>query len=227
MKISSLVLIASLYCATLHGGDTKFEDSPAGLTIDMAALMKPYENRARETIGEFDKALKKPNGRTLYLVTRIYEGEFYEQVFVRITKKKKDIYFGVIASSPMGRVKYNEGDQVEVPEARIFDWLIVNKDGTEEGNLQGKAIDLLQVGVATFISRWQPVAGEFKEFEVVSVRNPKTQQEITDIVPDEVIESVRAHVEAKASGQPATDDKEKFGYTLVRYPSWEIITEDN
>ena len=207
----------------LRASDTVYQDSPVGLTVDVVSLMKPYEKLAKESLYRFEKSFKKKKGRTFYLVTRIYEDEYYEQVFVLVKKQKEGLYVGTIASKPMGRVSFRAGDRITLESKDIFDWLIVNKDGTEEGNFQGKAMDLLQVGGASFISSWHPVDGHYEIFEVVSVRNPRTQQEIMEIVPEDVIERVEAYVTKTVGGRVSADGKVKYGFTLVSFPNWEII----
>ena len=91
-------------------------------------------------------------------------------------------------------MNFRSGDPIEITSQEVYDWLIVNLDGTEEGNLQGKALDLLQVGVAAFIVELHPEDGEYVTSDIVSVINPKTQQEVIDLVPDEVLAAIDHNV---------------------------------
>lgn len=218
-----LTIILSLFTLwNLQAEDTKYEDQPLGLTADMAKLLEPYEKKAKETFHIFEKAFAEKDGSAFYLVTRIYQDDFYEQVFVRIQDRSEDVYSGIIASSPMGKVKFSEGDPIKISKDKIHDWLIVNKDGTEKGNFLGKATDLLQVGRCAFIVEMIPVDGIFENFKVVLVLNAATDQDVIDIAPESIISEAESRIAELHKGGVSEDGKSKFSYVIVKFPEWEI-----
>ena len=224
-QMKYLVILSLVFCTTLYAAESKYEDNPLELPIEIEALLEPLSKRALDSLDHFEKELKDPRGRSFYLITRIYEGDLYEQVFVLIESKEDDTYHGKIVSEPMGPVNFQANDPVSLQKHNVVDWLIVNQDGTEEGNLLGKAVDLLQVGMAAFICEWQPKDGSFETFKIVSVRNPQTNQEVMELAPQDVIERVEKHVGKEIKGKEAEDDAPKYGYTLVTYPDWEIVVQ--
>lgn len=217
-----LLLVSTLVSA----GDSKYQDMPAGINADMKPLLDGYEVQARDTLGHFNKRFSAGSKGTYYVVTKLYEGSFYEQIFVKLRKIEGGLYKGVIASTPMGKVKFKSGDSLEVKAGDITDWLIVLPDGKEEGNLQGKAIDLFQVGKAAFISKMTPKDGKFESFAVVSVLNPHTKQEVIDIVPEKVKEEVASYLAKKLGGSQSADNKDKYTYTFVNFPEWNIVDDE-
>jgi uncharacterized protein YegJ (DUF2314 family) len=211
-----------LVSAFVSAGDSKYSDMPAGINAEMKMLLDEYEVQARDTIDHFNKRFSSGSKGTFYVITRLYEGSFYEQIFVKLQKIEDGFYKGVIASTPMGKVKFKSGDSLEVKVSDITDWLIVLPDGKEEGNLQGKAIDLFQVGKAAFISKMTPKDGKFESFTVVSVLNPHTKQEVIDIVPEKTKAEIESYLAKLKRGTQSVDNKEKYTYTIVNFPGWQI-----
>ncbi|MBB5211958.1 DUF2314 domain-containing protein [Microbulbifer hydrolyticus] len=219
-----LPIIFFLLSSTLSlAGETNYGDMPTGIDQSVRRILDKHEEKSRSELPYFNGELENREGRTFYVVTRLHQGEFYEQVYVKVSNIKDGAYKGTIASEPMGRVDFNSGDVIEVVNNKVVDWLIVNPDGTEEGNLQGKTLDLFQVGHAAFISRMTPKNGKFSHFEVVSVLNPYTKQEIIDVVPVEIKQKVANYLSKTLGGSASEDGKEKYTYTFLRFPSWDIV----
>lgn len=205
--------------------DSQYQDSPMGITATTEQMLAEYTQQARSTLPTFNKKFAPHSGNTFYITTRLYAGDFYENVFVKLQKIEPGQYTGTIASQPQGKVKFNAGDTIVVKTADVTDWLIVTADGEEEGNLTGKALDLMQTGKAVLIAKMIPKEGKFNKFEVVAANNPRTRQPILELVPAAIKSKVEAHLTHQLSGTPAADNKEKFTYTLVEFPGWEIIEE--
>lgn len=213
-----------LFSASLcFAGDSNYEDMPTLVDEEVNRLMQQYETQSRGTLPYFDEQFDSEGERGFYVVTRLYEGDLFEQIFVEVSEIQGGNYIGFIANDSMGVVEFVRGDPIEVNSDDVVDWLIVNSDGTEEGNLQGKAVDLYRVGKAAFISKMIPQNGKFTSFEVVSVVNPYTKQEITDIVPEAVSAEVVEYLLKTIGGAASEDGKEKYTYTVVRFPGWEIV----
>ena len=172
---------------------------------------------------QFDEELQSANGRTFFVVTKIHDGALFEQVYVRVGEKKGNAYRGRIASTPMGPVKFERNALIDVLSNDVADWCIVQANGEEQGNITGKALDALQVGKVVFIISVKPKNGQYAGFKVVEVRNPKTQQVIGEIVPDETIRLVEREATTRFSKLKADDDKEKFQFILTSFPGWKII----
>lgn len=196
-----------------------------GLNQKATDLIQSYEQQARETLPHFDREMKKADGRGFYVVTKIYNEKIFEQVYVKVEAKEGDNYVGKIASEPTGLVKFKLNAPMSVAPKDTADWVIVSKDGEEEGNLTGKAMDALHAGVLTFVFSMQPKQGVFSVFKVVSVRNPKTQQEVGGIVPDKIVAKVEAEAKKRFGKLKAEDEKEKFQFILVSFPTWEFVKE--
>lgn len=222
-----LLAVAYLLSTTVSmAGETNYEDMPTGINQEVRQILDKHEETSRSGLPYFNGEFRSGNVRTFYVVTRLYQGEFYEQVFVKVSEINGGYYKGAIASEPMGKVDFKSGDAIEVGASKVVDWLIVNADGTEEGNLQGKTLDLFQVGQAAFISKMIPENGKFAHFEVVSVLNPHTKQEIIDIVPAEVKQKVVNYLVKTIGGSVSEDDKEKYTYSLLRFPNWDIVESE-
>ena len=218
------IVFLCAFVTSLHAADSLYADRPGFLGEDQAALLDQYVAIGRSTLGDFDAALaERDEDRTYAVVTRIQaeEGELYEQVFVEVDVRTEGGYRGRIASEPTGRVKFERGSAIYVPREEVFDWVVINPDGTETGNVVGKAGELMQVGVAVVIFSMEPVAGRFERFAVVSVQNASTRQEVIELLPEDVKEAIESDLEAQLRGQDSEGaDETRFGYILVRFPGW-------
>lgn len=201
---------------------SNYEDNPMGVTARMEKLLDEYRVKATQTLPYFNEKLKEHRDTEYYVITRLHEGDYYEQVFVHVTAYVKGVYQGTIASEPLGRVKFTRGADIKVPGAEVVDWTIVKADGTEEGNLLGKMTDLIRAGKAAFIYEMTPVNGAYSGIKVVSVVNGMTKQEIIDVVPRDVIAKVEKYAVSVQKEKKPTDEKKSFSYAVVRYPGWEI-----
>lgn len=219
-----LVLAVILNCHAL-AVESQYEDSPVTMDIQVESLLDTYRVQALEKLPYFKEQFKNPAGRSFYVVTRIYEGKEYEQVFVGIEKIVDGVVFGKIKSQPVGRIDFEFDENIELADPAIVDWLIVNTDGTEEGNLLGKALDLLQVGYAAVLFQLTPENHRLKHCEVVSVRNAKTEQEVIKLMPDQVIQEMTAMMSEQRQDETFDTDTPVYTYILVSFPDWKIVSQ--
>jgi uncharacterized protein YegJ (DUF2314 family) len=202
---------------------SKYADRPAAFNQKGAEIIRQYEEQARQGLPRFDEELAKPDGRKFYVVTKLFEAMRFEQVFVEVRQRTADGYRGVIASDPLGPVKFRKGAPIEVPRSQVVDWCIVQKTGEEIGNVLGKAVEALMAGGVAFIIRLEPEDGRFVRMTVSRVVNPRTQQEVPELVPAHVFADVEAEAQKRFGDLRAADAKEKFHYILVQFPEWKIL----
>ncbi|AZZ93948.1 DUF2314 domain-containing protein [Hahella sp. KA22] len=217
------MLISSVAYTAESESESKYKDTPTNIDLELKGLLEKYVARARETLPYFKERFHSKSEKSFYVVTKLYQGVSYEQIFVRLQEIREDVFVGVIASEPAGEIQFNSGDRIDVPSAKVVDWLIVHEDGEEEGNLQGKVMDLAQAGQAFFISKTTPRDGKYVSFEVVSVINPYTRQDVTDIVPHSAMDLITAQINDAYAGTPAENDEEQYTYTVVSFPGWKMV----
>ncbi len=83
-----------------------------------------------------------PPGFQFFVVTRLSDASGrFEQVFVRVDRYAGTSVLGRISNDLDLLKGYHKGDKVTVPDDKVIDWVIVDPDGVEEGNLVGKYLD--------------------------------------------------------------------------------------
>ena len=88
-----------------------------------------------------------PKGSVLFVTMNLREGTGkVEQVFVEVEKIDGLSIRGKVASHVLLLQGFSEGNPVVLSERELIDWVIVDADGKEEGNLVGKYLDLLKAG---------------------------------------------------------------------------------
>jgi hypothetical protein len=124
------------------------EDKPVPLTknqvVAYEAAIAPYVAQARSTYpgakARFLAGL--PAGYIFAVTTRLHgDNGTFEQVFVTVREIKGGMIQGILASHINVVQGYREGDSYAFPEAELLDWVIVDRDGSEEGNVVGKFLD--------------------------------------------------------------------------------------
>ena len=222
--LKTCFFILTLCSVAYAQSKSNYQDQPVQAAAkDMNAILQPYSEQAKKTLPHFDTELQNPQGRSFFVITRLYEGTVFEQIFVRVKSKEKDGYHGNIDSKPMGRVKFQNGEKIVVNVNDVVDWCIVSRNGEEEGNLTGKALDALGSKILSFVIELKSHNGVFSQIRVASVLNPRTQQDVREIVPAEVIAHVEKEAAKQWSGTKAEDAKPQYQFILVSFPSWELV----
>jgi uncharacterized protein YegJ (DUF2314 family) len=83
-----------------------------------------------------------PPGYRFYVATRLTDASGrFEQVFVRVDRYNGEDAVGHIANDLTLLTNHRSGDPVTVAGGNIVDWVIVDPQGNEEGNVVGKFMD--------------------------------------------------------------------------------------
>jgi uncharacterized protein YegJ (DUF2314 family) len=211
-----------LAVAGLHA-ESKYEDQPFQPSQSQNQLLREYSQLSLQHLPDFIDKLQRHEAGSYYVITRLHQGNEYEQIFVKVNKYQDAYFFGTIASNPMGPIDFHAGDTIKVSEKQVFDWTIVSKDGEEEGNYLGKAADLLQVGAVSFIYSAEPRDGVLTDLKLVSVINPETRQDVTELVPDEVLNKVFDYAAEHFTGNKTDATSTRYTFFLATFPGWSII----
>ena len=220
-----LIVLALLIHPLAISAETKYLDRPIAVPAKLNEILARYRTIARSKLEYFNKRFENDKRSSFYVTTIIREENAKETVFVKLNKIDSEMYFGEIANNSANNMKFKSGDQVTVAVDDIDDWLIVSPDGEEEGNLRGKILDLIQIGKAAFILEMLPKNGKWSEFNVVSVINPLTKQQIIEVVPQEVISNIESKIGEKLGAKVADRSDRKYVYIFAQFPGWEIISE--
>ena len=122
-------------------------DRVFGATSDglkrLGCLIAPYVKQARESLPGVKKryAAGLPKAYRLSVVTLFHDSGKYEQAFVRVETWKEKKISGVIANDMELVKNHKRGDQIDLSEDDVLDWVIVSPEGKEEGNFVGKYMD--------------------------------------------------------------------------------------
>ena len=82
-----------------------------------------------------------PQGSALFVRTTIRDGGVEESVFLAVDRIEDGQVLGTLSSDITRLASWNYGDPFGVSEDEIEDWVILNPDGSEEGNIIGKWIE--------------------------------------------------------------------------------------
>ncbi|MCW5821388.1 MAG: DUF2314 domain-containing protein [Cyanobacteria bacterium TGS_CYA1] len=118
-------------------------DRVAKFNNELAEAMKPYIEKARQTLPDAKKRYQAglPAGHRMSVTTLLTDKNgHHEQVFVTVNSWNGDAVSGILANS-VSLQGFKRGQALEVKEKDMLDWTIVNPKGEEEGNLVGKFID--------------------------------------------------------------------------------------
>ncbi len=218
-----IALVIGIVCSCSLTLRANYADQPVELAAQQAEIVVSYEKQARETLPVFDREFSPLAKKAFFIVTKLHQGNFSEQIYVRVQSKTKTGYHGTVDSAPMGRIDFRRGDSIDVPIENVADWVIVSPNGEEEGNLTGKAIEALAAKSVVFIFSMKPANGKFSQFSIVAVHNPRTHQDIRDIVPESVLREVEQEARKRFGDLKAADEKEKFQFILAAFPGWKFI----
>ncbi len=111
------------------------------------AFLKKIEGpaaKARESWPGVRERFKSglPEGATLTVVTIMKdESGATEVIDVRVDRVENGLIHGTIATPITAIAGFKEGDEYAFPEALLFDWVILNSDGTGEGNYIEEVLD--------------------------------------------------------------------------------------
>lgn len=205
-----------------NAADSKYQDNPMELTEKGVAIVAGYARQDLAQLDEFDDSLSKTEAGTHFVITRIHQAGHFEQIYVRVQARTETGYRGTITSKPVGPIKYEQNAPIEVAREDVVDWCINLPSGEERGNLTGKAMDALMAGQLACIIEMKPTNGTFESFAVVSVMNPKTRQEVIELVPPDVRQRVSQAAGKLWRGTKAEGADPRYQYIIVSFPTWDI-----
>lgn len=144
----SLVGFFDLSAQQVHVATNAPKDKPLrGEAKTFDALVAPYVAMARKSYPEAKAGFLKglPPKESFLVTVRVYdESGNFEQIFIVVGSIKDGTIKGKIASDVERIAGYARGDQFECKEKDIFDWCITKPDGSEEGNVVGKFLDVVE-----------------------------------------------------------------------------------
>lgn len=127
------------------------KDKPVDITNseqikELDKKIAPYVKKAKKTLPDakkkFSNGLNK--GEAFFLTIRLFDKDGkIEQIFVRVKNWNGENITGTIASDLNVVKEYKSGQEINLKEKDILDWLITKSDGSEEGNYVGKYLDTL------------------------------------------------------------------------------------
>ena len=104
-------------------------------------MLAPHVEQAQKTFPAVEARFLAglPKGQFLFATARLYdECGRSELAFISVTGIQGGIVEGRIWSVPKVVTFQRFRDRYAFPKEQLVDWLIVNPDGTEEGNVAGK-----------------------------------------------------------------------------------------
>ena len=131
--------------------DKGIEDHPyqiaSGDRAEYQRQIQPAIDEARRT---YPAARSKflaglPEGSHFFLTVRLLDSAGdSEQLFVLVDAIRHGTVYGRIWSQVQFVHGYEQGQTIEIAEADLMDWTILDAAGAEEGNFVGKLIDRLE-----------------------------------------------------------------------------------
>lgn len=182
------MLVISSY--TFADSKTKYKDQPITTSAkSLDSQIKPYVEMAKKS---YPKAKERfmnglGNNYSFYVIIRIYdEKNNFEQIFLVVDRIRDGYIHGRLSNNPTRVKKYKRNDKLSVREENIYDWVIVDPKGEEEGNFVGRYIDAIQ-------NRYLPLIikitidkdGSVSKSEF-SIAVTQQKQDISYIIPQEI-----------------------------------------
>jgi hypothetical protein len=156
MKLIACLLLA---CGVLAGAlpaqdpfslpngprDQPLTASSGSDAVRMFFAMEPYVAHARASWPEARRRFLAglPDRHTFFVTTRLRDaGGRIEQVFVAVDSVTDGRVHGRIWSQILVVEGYRLGQRYAFSEAELIDWMIARPDGTTEGNVVGRFLDI-------------------------------------------------------------------------------------
>ena len=139
IRLCLLACIFSLMIGSLCSCSQQ-EDKPIPVAGDDAE-MKTAIQKARAGLPEFWKTSENPKKgeKDFCLKVKIIDGNGTEQIWVTSIKRREGKIFGKIGNDPRVVRSVKFGQEVEIPEEKISDWLFI-RNGKMVGNYTLRAV---------------------------------------------------------------------------------------
>ncbi|MCX6834496.1 MAG: hypothetical protein NTW07_05075 [candidate division Zixibacteria bacterium] len=192
-------------------------DNPA--TLD--SLIRPYVRMARlsypDAKARFQKGL--PSGDKFFITTRIFDPQGnFQQVFVEVYNISNGKVAGRIVTGTEKARGHTPADVFMCNEKDILDWSIAKPDGSQEGNVVGKFLEVVQeryVGLVMEIVLGRD--GTVTAAKCLKALN-QSEQDVSFCIPDSVMR--RAEVMSRTLRYDPVDSV-LTKYTFLVYDFYE------
>jgi hypothetical protein len=154
------------------------------------SLMAPYVQMARRSYfdarARFQKGL--PSGDRFFITTRIFDPQGnFQQVFVEVSNISNGKVAGRIVTGTQKTGGHTPADVFICNETDILDWSIAKPDGSQEGNVVGKFLEVMQeryVGLVLEIVVGRDGAVSSAKFKQAL---NQSRQDVSFCIPDSVM----------------------------------------
>lgn len=181
--------------------------------------LKPYIEMAWKSYPQAKEKFEKglPPKHSFFVSARLYDDQGnFEQVFVVVREIKGGKIRGRIASDVERIAGYRKGDEFECDEKGIIDWLITKPDGSEEGNVVGKVIDVMQERrIPLIVQMVIAKDGSVQSAKFESALN-HSKQDVTFCIPQKVKGQAEATVR-QLKYAPAESVKTNYTYLIYDF----------
>ena len=148
MALASMVILCLVPCA--EGIAQVFANSPPDAPMpfkkkdwtEFRRKSRVLTQQARETWPAAKQRFLNDRRTMLFVSTTLQDNAGNQEfVFVKVNMVSMGLIVGEIASDIISVRGYKAGDPIKLKESIIEDWTIYNPDGSEDGNLIGKAME--------------------------------------------------------------------------------------
>lgn len=192
-------------------------DNPAKLDSLMAPYVQMARRSYRDAKARFQKGL--PSGERFFITTRIFDPQGnFQQVFVEVTNISNGKVAGRIVTGTQKTSGHTPADVFICNEKDILDWSIAKPDGSQEGNVVGKFLDVVReryVGLVLEIVVARD--GSVSSAKCLRALN-RSEQDVSFCIPDSVMR--RAEVMARTLRYDPVDSV-LTRYTFLVYDYYE------
>ena len=183
------------------------------------SIIQPYVQMARKTYaeakGRFMKGL--PADRKFLVTVRAYdEAGNFEQIFVEVHKIEAGQVKGAVSMSSGKLPGLAPGDKVAIPEDQVLDWCFLSPDGTQEGNVVGKFLDVVRERVVGLVMELKIAKdGSVSKAKCLRALN-RAQQDVSFCIPDTVMRLAEG-MAREIKYDPMDSVVTKFTYIVYDY----------
>jgi hypothetical protein len=183
------------------------------------SIIQPYVQMARRTYPEAKARFLKglPSSQKFLITIRAYDQQGnFEQIFVEVHRIENGQVKGMVSTSSGNLPGLAPGDRVACPEEEVLDWCILQPDGTQEGNLVGKFLDVVRERIVGLVMELVITKdGSVSKAKCVRALN-RAQQDVSFCIPDTVFHMAET-MAREIKYDPMDSVVTKFTYIVYDY----------